>query len=80
MPEQYVIRNAQWQDLDKLAQIEAACFPTAEAATKETLAQRLQVYSKHFWILELNDETIAGFIDGFAVSYTHLTLPTILRV
>lgn len=68
MPEQYVIRNAQWQDLDKLAQIEAACFPTAEAATKETLAQRLQVYSKHFWILELNDGTIAGFIDGFVTN------------
>ncbi len=68
MPEQYVIRNAEWQDLDKLAQIEAACFPAAEAATKETLAQRLQVYSKHFWILELNDGTIAGFIDGFVTN------------
>ena len=51
MPEQYRIRNANWQDLDKLAKIEAACFPAAEAATKETLAQRLQIYSKHFWIL-----------------------------
>lgn len=68
MPEQYRIRNANWQDLDKLAQIEAACFPAAEAATKETLAQRLQIYSKHFWILELNDGTIIGFIDGFVTN------------
>ena len=76
MPEQYKqynIRNAQWQDLDKLAQIEAACFPAAEAATKETLAQRLQIYSKHFWVLELYDGTIVGFIDGFVTNQAAIT-------
>lgn len=73
MPEQYRIRNANWQDLNKLAQIEAACFPAAEAATKETLAQRLQIYSKHFWILELNDGTIIGFIDGFVTNQAAIT-------
>lgn len=76
MPEQYKqynIRNAQWQDLDKLAQIEAACFPAAEAATKETLAQHLQIYSKHFWVLELYDGTIVGFIDGFVTNQAAIT-------
>lgn len=73
MPEQYSIRNAQWQDLDKLAQIEAACFPAAEAATKETLAQRLQIYSKHFWVLELYDGTVVGFIDGFVTNQAAIT-------
>lgn len=73
MPEQYRIRNANWQDLDKLAQIEAVCFPAAEAATKETLAQRLQIYSKHFWILELNDGTVIGFIDGFVTNQAAIT-------
>ena len=73
MPERYRIRNANWQDLDKLAKIEAACFPAAEAATKETLAQRLQIYSKHFWILELNDGTIIGFIDGFVTNQAAIT-------
>ena len=73
MPERYRIRNANWQDLDKLSQIEAACFPAAEAATKETLAQRLQIYSKHFLILELNDGTIIGFIDGFVTNQAAIT-------
>ena len=58
------IRNASLQDVDLLTNIEAACFPAAEAATKETFAQRLQYYAHHFWIIEVNG-TAAGFIDGF---------------
>lgn len=68
------IRNASLQDVDLLTDIEAACFPAAEAATKETFAQRLQYYARYFWIIEVNG-TAAGFIDGFVTNQK--TLPII---
>ena len=37
------IRTAVPADLDALAAIEAACFPAAEAAGRESLARRLAV-------------------------------------
>lgn len=66
------IRNASLQDVDLLTNIEAACFPAAEAATKETFAQRLQYYAHHFWIIEVNG-TAAGFIDGFVTNQKTIT-------
>ena len=35
------IRTATFEDLDAIAAVEAACFPAAEAATKEEFAGRL---------------------------------------
>lgn len=52
-------------DLDALAAIEAACFPAAEAADRETLAGRLRVYPEHFWLLE-EDGKIVSFVNGMA--------------
>lgn len=39
--------------------LEAACFPAAEAATEESLRQRLQSYPRHFWVLEREGRIIA---------------------
>ena len=36
-----LIRTATIQDLDAVAAVEAACFPPAEAATREEFAGRL---------------------------------------
>ena len=42
------IRTAELSDLDAIAQVEAECFPAAEAATKKALEARLQSYNNHF--------------------------------
>lgn len=57
------IRSATAADLSALAAAEAACFPPAEAASKETLAGRLAMYPNHFWLLEENGVLIS-FVNG----------------
>ena len=52
------IRTATFEDLDAIAAVEAACFPAAEAATKEEFAGRLAHYADHFWLL-FEDEKYA---------------------
>ena len=42
------IRTATFEDLDAIAAVEAACFPAAEAATKEEFAGRLTHYADRF--------------------------------
>ena len=45
------IRTATSADLAAVVQIEAECFPAAEAATELSLARRLALYPNHFWVL-----------------------------
>ncbi|MBE7436031.1 MAG: GNAT family N-acetyltransferase [Anaerolineales bacterium] len=61
------IRSATIDDLDDIARIEKECFPVAEAATEESLRDRLTAYPDHFWLLEI-DEKIIGFIDGMVTN------------
>ena len=46
-----IIRTATLADLDAVAAVEAACFPTAEAATKAEFADRIAHYGNHFLLL-----------------------------
>ena len=46
------IRTATQDDLDAICRVEAICFPASEAATRESLAARLKVFSRHFLLLE----------------------------
>ena len=57
------IRFAVPSDLDAVTAVEAACFPKAEAATREEFADRLRFYPNHFWLLEENGELLA-FLNG----------------
>lgn len=57
------IRTATMADLVEIAQIEAVCFPAAEAATQESLARRLRHYPDHFWVL-LDSGEMVGFVNG----------------
>ena len=57
------IRTATMADLAEIAQIEAVCFPAAEAATQESLARRLRHYPDHFWVL-LDGGEMVGFVNG----------------
>lgn len=57
------IRTAGISDLYAVTEVEAECFPAAEAADEEIFKDRLSVYPNHFWLLEDNDKLV-GFING----------------
>lgn len=57
------IRTAHASDLDAVTEIEAACFPAAEAADRSSMAARLAAFSDHFYIAEQNGQPI-GFVNG----------------
>ena len=57
------ILTATTGDLTEIAQIEAVCFPAAEAATPASFAQRLQYFADHFWLL-LDGSVMVGFVNG----------------
>ena len=57
------IRTATAADLTEIAQIEAACFPAAEAATPGSFARRLEYYPNHFWVL-MDGSVMVGFVNG----------------
>lgn len=66
------IRHAQMSDLDRLAAIEAASYPAAEGASRESLAGRLAAYPELFWLLEEEGE-VRAFVNGFATDTPDLT-------
>ena len=59
----YTIRKGTIQDAEALASVEAECFPKAEAATAEQIAERLASYPNHFLLMIVEDKVV-GFIDG----------------
>ena len=60
------IRTASMADLDAVTAVETVCFPPTEAASRAEFANRLAVYPNHFWLLEEDDGTLVGFINGMA--------------
>ena len=62
-----IIRHAALADLEALTAVEAACFPPAEAASREQFAQRLAAYADCFWLLE-EDGKIVSFVNGMVSS------------
>ena len=60
------IRKADFQDLVALKIIEDACFPEAEAATLESLSERLKLFPESFLIAELEGELV-GFVNGAVI-------------
>ena len=67
-----MIRTASMEDLDAITAVEAACFPAAEAATREEFAGRLRHYAGHFWLL-FEDGRLVSFVDGMVTSQQDLT-------
>lgn len=66
------IQHAEMKDLEAITAVEAACFPAAEAATREELAERIRYYGNHFWLLYEGDRLIS-FVDGFVTDADDLT-------
>ena len=70
--ENITIRTAAMADLEKIAQVEAQCFPPAEAASKKEFEERLSHYANHFWLMFEGEELIS-FVDGFVTDSPDLT-------
>ena len=58
------IRTAAMADLDKIARVEAECFPAAEAAGISEFRDRLEHYADYFWLM-FEGEKLISFVDGF---------------
>ncbi len=67
MMNQLILRQVRAEDLPRIADIEAQCFPAAEAASLETFIERFAVFPEHFYAAEL-DGQIIGFINGCVTS------------
>jgi ribosomal protein S18 acetylase RimI-like enzyme len=65
-------RFATINDLSTLYNIESKCFPTAEAATYESIKARLSTFPKSF-VLAVYENEVIGFINGSIT--TELALP-----
>ena len=53
------IRKATIEDLDAITALEAACFPAAEAASRESFRKRLEVFADRFWLLWEGDRLVS---------------------
>ena len=61
------IRIATILDLQAITEVEARCFPKAEAASENDFKKRLSVYPNHFWLLE-DDKKLVGFVNGMVTN------------
>lgn len=59
------IRPVRPEDLDAVTALENACFPPAEAATREAFAYRIAAYPERFFVAEQGGQII-GLINGCA--------------
>lgn len=66
------IRYGTMKDLKAVADVEAECFPAAEAAAEKDFADRLAVYPNHFWLL-WEDEKLIGFVNGMVTNEPDLS-------
>ena len=58
----YTIRNVKIEDLDQVTEVEALCFPAAEAAVGESFRKRIETFPDSFFVAE--NGRIIGFING----------------
>lgn len=63
------IRQVYIEDLDAVTEVEARCFPEAEAARREALEQRIKTFPESFVVAEIDNKVI-GFINGCVINKT----------
>jgi len=61
------IRGARSEDLNRIAEVEAICFPALEAAPLEAFKERLAAFPENFILAEA-DGIVIGFINGCATN------------
>jgi len=57
------IRGIHLRDLNRISEIEALCFPEAEAATRNSFKERIHAFPECFLVAEA-DGLLIGFING----------------
>ncbi len=67
------IRKAKESDIDQIAAMEAACFPAAEAASRERLAERLKTYPDCFWLGFDDYSNFVCYVGGLISDESNLT-------
>ncbi len=70
-PPTVTIRRATADDLDLISDLEAVCFPPAEAASREAYAARLATFADRYWLLFVDGEPVS-LIGGFLSNDTVL--------
>ncbi|URZ04224.1 GNAT family N-acetyltransferase [Clostridium felsineum] len=63
------IREVFIEDLEAVTEVELRCFPKSEAATKKSFEQRINTFSKKFFVAE-NEGKIVGFVNGCIINET----------
>lgn len=58
-----IIRKVKPGDLEAVGNVEAECFPEAEAATRSSLQRRINTFPDSFYVAEA-DGIIIGFVNG----------------
>lgn len=58
-----IIRKVIPEDLGAIVNVEAECFPEAEAATRSSLKDRISTFPDSFYVAEV-DGRIIGFVNG----------------
>ena len=66
-----IIRQAEADDVTKVAEIEEKCFPPAEAATLKSFFERFMAFPECFLVAEVDGEVV-GHINGCVTSYERL--------
>ena len=61
----YTIRTVHPSDLASVTEVEAICFPAAEAAPEESFRTRIATFPECFFVAE-SDGKVIGFINGCA--------------
>lgn len=57
------IRAARPEEVERIAEVEAICFPAAEAAGLEDFKERMEAFPENF-LVAVDGEKIIGFING----------------
>ena len=63
------IRQVRPEDLDAVTEVEAVCFPKAEAADRASFEARIKTFPDSFFVAE-EEGRIVGFINGAVVNET----------
>ena len=61
------VTNPGKKDLEQLVILENETFPTAEAASRESIERRLKTHRETFWVLKKSGRIIAG-INGMTTN------------
>ena len=61
----FTVRAVRQDDLESIAEIEAVCFPAAEAASRDSFKERIAAFPESFLVAEADGKLI-GYINGCA--------------